>query len=151
MINDHWSLVIEKCKLKFLGFVFLLASDAGRLPFKASQIEEFSPSHLTSADHIDSIKPGRMGRENPLHPNSVGNLSHCESRTNSPCLSSNHHPFERLDSLLLSFDNLHVYLHRVAHPEIWEVCPQLLSFDQFHRIHRFLSPVEIILDSRFQI
>jgi hypothetical protein len=126
----------------FSAFLFLFAPYTSCLSLQISEVEEFGPPHPASADHIDPIDPGRMQRENPFNSNPIGDFPHSESRSVPSLLLTNDHSFEGLDPLLLSFYNLHVDLYRIPNPEIGEVCPQLFSFNQLHRVHRFLPPVQ---------
>ena len=124
----------------FLGFRFLFASNSSRLPLQSPQIEEFGPSHLSSAQDIDPVDPGGMGWKDPLHSYPIRDLSHSEGGANSPFFLSDYHPFKKLDSFLLPLDDFHMNSDRIAHPEIGQVCSQLLSFNYLHGIHLTLLP-----------
>src|SRR5512136_2465388 len=76
-----------------------------------------------------------MEGKNSFNANPIRNLPNGEGRSNPPSFLTNDHPFEELYSFLLSLDDLHMDLYGIPHPEIREICPQLFSFNQFHRIH----------------
>ena len=120
------------------GDLLLFAPNTGSLPFQASKIKKLSPSHLSSADHIDSIDSGRMVLENPLDTNTIRDFPYCKGRSNPSPLLTNDHSFKGLYPLFLSLHDLHMDPYGISHPEIREICSQLFSFDQFHQVHLFL-------------
>ena len=76
-----------------------------------------------------------MERENPFNADPVGDLPHSEGGPNPSPFPTDDHSFEGLYSFLLSLYDLHVDPYRISHPEIRKICPELLSLNQFHRIH----------------
>jgi hypothetical protein len=135
-----WDLVIGNFQS---GDLFLFTPDPGGLSLQASKVEELGPSHLSSADDVDSVHSWRVEGENPLNADPVRDLPYSEGGSNSPLLLANHHSFERLYSFLLSFHDLDMDPYGISHPEVWEICSQLFSFNDFHWIHLLLLPKSV--------
>src|SRR4030042_713202 len=76
-----------------------------------------------------------MEGKNPFNADPVRDLPDGEGRSNSSPFFANDHSFEGLYSFLLSLHDLHMDPYGISHPEIRKICPQLFSFNQFHRIH----------------
>jgi hypothetical protein len=123
-----------------LSDLFLFASNASCLPLQPPKVEKLGPSHLSPADHIDPVNPGRVGGKNPLNADPVRNLPDGKRRSNASLLLANDHSFEGLYSFLLSLHDLDMDPYSITHPEVREICPQLFSLDQLHRIHLHLLP-----------
>jgi hypothetical protein len=70
-----------------------------------------------------------MSGKDPLYPDPVGDLANGEGGSDSPALLTNHHAFEGLDTLLVSFDDLDMDLYRVADPEVRKIGSQLFQFN----------------------
>src|SRR4030042_2580998 len=80
-----------------------------------------------------------MEGENPLNADPVRDLPDGKGRSNPSPFLSNDHSLEGLNSFLFSLHDLHMDPYGISHPEIRKICPQLFSFNQFHRLHLFLT------------
>ena len=76
-----------------------------------------------------------MHGKDPLHPDSIRDLSYGKGLPNSSSLLSDNDSLKGLDSLLLSLNDLHMDPDRITYIERSEVRPKLFSFNQLYCIH----------------
>ncbi len=88
--------------------------DTGGFPRKASQVEQTGSSYFTSADYLNFLDVWRKKRENTLGSDLVRHFSYSESLASARVSALQYHALELLDTLFVTFTDLHVNIHCVA-------------------------------------
>src|SRR5579862_8665165 len=84
-----------------------------------------------------------MEGENSLDADPVRNLANRKRRAIAAAVDFDHHALERLHALLLTFANLHVDAHAIAHTKLGEVASKTSVLDLLDdAIHGKMPSVE---------
>lgn len=93
--------------------------DTRRLTLSSSQVVQSGSANFTSSHNLDLLDAGRKQRKNTLNPHAVGYFTHGEGLTvRIAVLTLNDYALKLLDSLLVSFSDLYVDIHRITRPKI---------------------------------
>lgn len=86
-----------------------LFTDTCALTAAGTLVEQFSPANMACLMQHDRFDIGRIKGEYPLHANAIGDLSYSETGRVTVTLLFDDITFERLDTLLVSLDDLVIY------------------------------------------
>jgi hypothetical protein len=101
--------------------------DSGSFALTATQVVQASSSHTASAHQLDLVEVGRKKGEDTLYTNTVGNFAYGEGLTiGAGILALDNRTLKLLDTLFVSFANLHVYIYGITGLERRKVGPGLL-------------------------
>lgn len=90
------------------------------------------------AEHFNLLQAGRMQHEATLHSDGMADAPHRNPLAQAASAALQHHALKGLQTFPSAFDNLHVYLNRVARAEIRQLF-YLFLLDRFYHIHLLFS------------
>ena len=91
--------------------------------------------------NFDFSQTRRMYQESTFNAYTVGNTTNREGFTDTAVLTADNDAFEYLDTFTVAFDNLYVYLDRIARAEIRDVVTKLFLFKYADDVHVYFPPI----------
>src|SRR6218665_3052688 len=105
---DRW---FEYCVCLFSDLLF----DAGSLAMLTFQVIQLCSPHATGFQYFDLVDRRRYYREDTLYANAVGHLAYGKRLAiGAAAFALDYSALKLLNTLLITFFDLHVNIHRVA-------------------------------------
>ena len=120
---------------KASAFVALLL-DLGSVADRVTEIVQLGAPDRTLADDLEAGNPGGVDREYALHTLSVSHTAQRDCRGDAVSSLGDHDALESLDTLFVTFDDLHISLNGVTDVNALafrNVVPEILLAEFFNR------------------
>src|SRR5690606_6734341 len=92
--------------------------DARCLTTEFTQVVQLGFADITATLHLNRLNLLAEGLERTLHAHAVGDFAHGKGGVQSTVATTNHHAFESLQTLALTFNNFHLNYDRIAGAEL---------------------------------
>jgi len=110
-------------------------ANAGALSNFLPDVIEFGPANATSTDYLDFVNNGRMQRENTLYTDAFSDFSNRKRFPVGSVGTADDQPLLKLNSLFVTFFDLHMYLNSITGFKIRDICPEHFVFKLFDNVH----------------
>src|SRR5690606_33531379 len=103
--------------------------DTRCLTTELTQVVQLGLANIAATLQLDRFDLAAKRLEGTLHTNAVGYLTDSERRVQTAVATTDDHALERLQTLTLTFNNLHLNYDRIAGAEFRDFLGHLFSFN----------------------